>query len=406
MIDSREPAIAGHFYRIPRLSGRLVGIWPQRIRRIEGGVSGRPWHAHFLFVFAFAVVLMGAIGEVSYGCVHLDNLVVALEAFCPGTTKAVCVLKLLVFFRSNRRWAELVERLRLMLWQSRREEGQRMLVGLATTANRLSLLLLASGTATNAAFNLQPLIMGLYRWVSDLPGQVELPFNIILPAFAVQPGLFPLTYVLLTASGACTVFAFSFVDGFFVCSCLYICGVFRLVQQDIRRIFADLHGDTVDVFTEAMNAEVREKLAEVVERHNAIIDFCTDLTRQFTVIVLMHFLSAAFVLCSTILDIMLNTSSLSGLTYICYIIAALTQLFLYCFGGNHVGESSAAVADVLYDIEWYKCDARTRKVILMILRRSQRAKTIAVPFFTPSLPALGSILSTAGSYITLLKTFL
>jgi len=63
--------------------------------------------------------------------------------------------------------------------------------------------------------------------------------------------------------------------------------------------------DTVDVFTEAMNAEVREKLAKVVERHNAIIDFCTDLTRQFTVIVLMHFLSAAFVLCSTILDIML-----------------------------------------------------------------------------------------------------
>jgi len=52
---------------------------------------------------------------------------------------------------------------------------------------------------------------------------------------------------------------------------------------------------------------------------------------------------------------------------------------------------SAAVADVLYDMEWYKCDARTRKVILMILRRSQRAKTIAVPFFTPSLPALRSV---------------
>lgn len=61
----------------------------------------------------------------------------------------------------------------------------------------------------------------------------------------------------------------------------------------------------MDVFTEEMNAEVRHRLAQVVERHNAIIDFCTDLTRQFTVIVLMHFLSAAFVLCSTILDIML-----------------------------------------------------------------------------------------------------
>lgn len=34
-----------------------------------------------------------------------------------------------------------------------------------------------------------------------------------------------------------------------------------------------------------------------------------------------------------------NTSSLSGLTYICYSVAAMTQLFLYCYGGNHVGES-------------------------------------------------------------------
>ncbi|XP_017097698.2 odorant receptor 22c [Drosophila bipectinata] len=406
MIDRRnieavsEPAIAGHFFRIPRLSGRIVGLWPQPSGR------GRPWYAHLLFVFAFVVVLVGAVGEVSYGCVHLDDLVVALEAFCPGTTKAVCVLKLWVFFRANRQWAELVRRMKDMLWAARRQESQQMLVELATTASGLSLLLLSSGTMTNTAFNAQPLIMGFYRWIFDLPGQIELPFNIIVPSFAVKPPLFPLTYVLLTASGACTVFAFSFVDGFFICSCMYICGVFRLVQHDIRKIFTDLHGESVDVFTAAMNAEVRQKLAAVVERHNAIIDLCTDLTRQFTVIVLMHFLSAAFVLCSTILDIMLNTSSLSGLTYICYIIAALTQLFLYCFGGNHVSESSSAVADVLYDTEWYKCDARTRKMILMILRRSQRAKTIAVPFFTPSLPAFGSILSTTGSYITLLKTFL
>uniref|UniRef100_A0A6P4E5R7 Odorant receptor 22c-like n=1 Tax=Drosophila rhopaloa TaxID=1041015 RepID=A0A6P4E5R7_DRORH len=87
MIDSgEEPAIAGHFFRIPRISGRIVGIWPQRIRGGVGG--GRPWHAHLLFVFALVVVLVGAVGELSYGCVHLDNLVVALEAFCPGTTKA------------------------------------------------------------------------------------------------------------------------------------------------------------------------------------------------------------------------------------------------------------------------------------------------------------------------------
>lgn len=62
-----------------------------------------------------------------------------------------------------------------------------------------------------------------------------------LPDVATAAQWFPFTYLLLFCSGACTVFTFSFVDGFFLCSCLYISGVFRLVQQDIRSVFADLH---------------------------------------------------------------------------------------------------------------------------------------------------------------------
>ncbi|XP_064535425.1 odorant receptor 22c [Drosophila montana] len=395
MIDGPELAIMQSFYRIPRFSGLILGIWPEH---------KRSWDKNLLFAFSFLVILIGACGENLYGFANLDNLVSALEAFCPGSTKAVCVLKLSIFFMYHRQWFDFVERLRGILCASRSDEAQQMLVGLSTIANRLSLLLVSSGSITNTAFNVQPLIMGLYHWLRELPGQVELPFNIILPGWATQPPLFPLSYLLLTASGACTVFAFSFIDGFFVCSCMYISGVFWVIQQDIRSIFVDL--DKEEFFTPATNAAIRTRLVSIIDRHNTIIDLSTDLTRQFTVIVLMHFLSAAFVLCSTILDIMLNTSSFSGLTYICYIIAALTQLFLYCYGGNHVSESSLAVADTLYDVAWYKCDARTRKMILMILRRSQRAKTIAVPFFTPSLPAFSSILSTTGSYITLLNTFL
>ncbi|XP_034097414.1 odorant receptor 22c [Drosophila albomicans] len=397
-MDNDEPQIARSFYKIARFSGQIVGIWPQHKRSLL---------SNLLCGFAFVVILLGAVGENLYGFLNLSNLVTALEAFCPGSTKAVCVLKLAMFFLHHRQWHEIVQRLRGMLWHNRGQQAQQLLVGRSTVANRLSLLLLSSGSVTNTAFNSQPLIMGLYRWWSQLPGRIDLPFNIILPAFATESQLFPFTYLILTCSGFCTVFTFSFVDGFFLCSCLYISGVFRVLQQDIRQVFADLHdGDSIEAFTPSINARIRLQLGQIVERHNAIIDLCTDLTAQFTVIVLMHFLSAAFVLCSTILDIMLNTSSLSGLTYICYTVAAMTQLFLYCYGGNHVSESSAAVADTLYEMEWYKCDATTRKIILMILRRSQRAKTIAVPFFTPSLPAFSSILSTTGSYITLLKTFL
>lgn len=51
---------------------------------------------------------------------------------------------------------------------------------------------------------------------------------------------YPLTYCILTLSGAMTVFTFSAVDGLFVCLCFYTCGLFRMLQHDIRQVFAEL----------------------------------------------------------------------------------------------------------------------------------------------------------------------
>lgn len=72
-----------------------------------------------------------------------------------------------------------------------------------------------------------------------------------------------------------------------------------------------------------MNAEIRSQLVGIIERHNAIIDLCSDLTGQFTVIVLMHFLSAAFVLCSTILDIMLVSRQRRLKVFRCFSVSCL-----------------------------------------------------------------------------------
>lgn len=170
MLNSHEPAIGQSFYKIPRLSGRIVGIWPE---------YKRSWATSLTCAFSFFVVLVGACGENLYGIVNLDNLIKALEAFCPGSTKAVSVLKLCIFVIYHREWFELVERLRVILYSSRSYEAQKLLVGKSTIANRLSFLLVSSGSITNMTFNIQPLIMGTYRWVYGIPGQLDLPFNIM-----------------------------------------------------------------------------------------------------------------------------------------------------------------------------------------------------------------------------------
>lgn len=51
---------------------------------------------------------------------------------------------------------------------------------------------------------------------------------------------YPATYCTLTLSGAMTVFTFSFVDGLFLCGCMYMSGLFNMLQYDIRQAFAEL----------------------------------------------------------------------------------------------------------------------------------------------------------------------
>ncbi|KAM7352596.1 odorant receptor 22c [Cochliomyia hominivorax] len=398
MFDFLKPSvpIRKSFMRIPRISGTICGIWPQ--------------HKHsciklLLFAFNVFVVALGAVGENLYGFMYLNDLVNALEAFCPGVTKVISLLKMLVFFVFNQRWYMIMQRIRAMLMAEQHcNEKMQIVQKLASIASIFSFILLTSGSITNITFNLRPLVTTIIRHYQGQKIINVLPFNIVIPEIFINYPYYPLTYIILTLSGAMTVFTFSFVDGFFVCACMYMCGIFRMIQYDIRMIFAELKESETSSL--AQNQHFRLKLTAVVKRHNAIIDLCSDFTTNFTLIILMHFLSAAIVLCSSILDLMLNSASLGLLIYIFYSIAALTQLFLYCIGGSYISESSAAVAETLYDIEWYKCDVKTRKMILMMLCRSQKPTTIAVPFFTPSLSAFSSILSTTGSYIALLKTFL
>jgi 7tm Odorant receptor len=78
-----------------------------------------------------------------------------------------------------------------------------------------------------------------------------------------------------------------------------------------------------------------------------------------------------------------------------------------------------------YRFEWYKCDKSVRLLIQMMIMRANKECKVAVPFFSPSLPTFASvsvcnnfteilkllqgffqIIQSAGSYITLLQTFL
>lgn len=142
----------------------------------------------------------------------------------------------------------------------------------------------------------------------------------------------------------------------------------------------------------------------------------------FALIIFGHFISAAITICCGILDVMLG-SGYNLMIYVFYVGCVLSQLFIYCYGATQIAEESELIAEAAYFCHWYRANPMIRKMILIVMARSQKPVLLSVPFFSPSLPAFSSvcicivlfllliflffkICGTAGSYITLLKTFI
>lgn len=104
-----EVPIERSFFRIPRFSARIAGFWPLSFDRPLS------WLTALRFCVNTFAVAVGGFGEVSYGFVYLHDLFGALEAFCPGITKVISLLKMTVFFVRRKRWIHVINSMRQLL---------------------------------------------------------------------------------------------------------------------------------------------------------------------------------------------------------------------------------------------------------------------------------------------------
>ena len=97
---------------------------------------------------------------------------------------------------------------------------------------------------------------------------------------------------------------------------------------------------------------------------------------------------------------------LDKLTYATYIGGATAQALVYAVGGQVLDDTSLSVQAAAYQVKWYKCDAKIKKTLLLVMVRSGKSSGIDVPFIQVSMETFTTILWTASSYITILNKFL
>jgi odorant receptor len=134
-----------------------------------------------------------------------------------------------------------------------------------------------------------------------------------------------------------------------------------------------------------------------IKRHQELLDLVETINKLYAPIILAQFLIASMLLCVLGFQIVMFKSILKKVVVAFFGLAMIIQLFVYTYGGQLVMDKSVLVADELY---------QTDKDLIICITRAHKASVIKSGFYEASSATLTSILSSAGSLITLLQSFI
>ncbi|XP_031633877.1 odorant receptor 22c-like [Contarinia nasturtii] len=231
--------------------------------------------------------------------------------------------------------------------------------------------LASAGLSTCSLYVFEPIVTNLFYFITNQPLVREQPFQAVYPFIdQYSDKYFLACYIHLTYGGYCTATVFNGIDSVFITACFHIAAQFKLITMKIRNSLGNTQQN--HPFSAAKNREVRHKLIAAINEQIKLFDVIDLFIKAFTLIIMMHFISVALII---------GIGSINLL-------------------------KSLDICKMVCDSDWYYLDVNNQKMIHMLILRGQMAKFVKVPFFEVTLTAYTKIMSTAGSYITLLNNML
>ena len=117
---------------------------------------------------------------------------------------------------------------------------------------------------------------------------------------------------------------------------MYIGAQFKTVHQSLLA----LTKATVPLTTKKYSKDDCEKLlkhlSRIIQRHVDTIKLTNDVSELFELIILIQFLTAAFIIGLGLCLLTIFTTPMEIILYSCLVLVFLTQLYFYCHGGTFV----------------------------------------------------------------------
>ncbi|CAL7937522.1 unnamed protein product [Xylocopa violacea] len=204
------------------------------------------------------------------------------------------------------------------------------------------------------------------------------------------------------------------VDNIFCMLAIHLTAQFRILQHRFTKL-CDVVYETSEKDPELMlrnhTDRCYRKFKGHIRQHQALIEFCKKLEDVYTMISFLQVLIFSVLICLFGYQILLADAPLARRTiFILLLIGAMFLLFMFTYSCGDVIQQSDDVAIGAYSTLWSitpmnKFGKMLRKDLIMVIARSRRFCCLtANGFFPVSLETYTSILSTAVSYFTLIKS--
>nr|WCC57454.1 odorant receptor 58.1 [Papilio glaucus] len=177
----------------------------------------------------------------------------------------------------------------------------------------------------------------------------------------------------------------------------------QLIEEyPLAQYSLECHGNLETKNNNESDKVYQHKLVDIIFKHRALIRMSGVVENQFTFSLLINFINSSIIICFCGFCCMF-VEKWNEITYKCFLTTATLQIWLVCWYGQKLLDSSQGIADAVYFSGWYNVPQRIKSFLIIIFYRAQKEVYVTTYGFSIiSIASYSTILKTSWSYLMLL----
>ncbi|NP_001159625.1 olfactory receptor 57 [Bombyx mori] len=179
----------------------------------------------------------------------------------------------------------------------------------------------------------------------------------------------------------------------------------KLVALSLRNLCLDIPMNKRNLITSDEEKVITERLRNIISQHKRALDAAEAIKHYLSGALLVQLMVSIVVICTTAYQLAVKKSTtMQSLTMAGYLFGTSLEVFLFCYQGEFLRESSEEIADAAYECPWYTLTRPLKKTLLIIMTRAQRPATLtAGGFVTLDITEYMAIMKASYSFFTVLQ---